>query len=59
MFLRPNEEELMQEEDAVNDDGFKVDWHIIQAPSFFADPAIDGTRQGNFAIVSFTEKTKG
>ena len=57
MFLRPNEEELMQEEDAGNDDGFKVDWHIIQAPSFFADPAIDGTRQGNFAIVSFTEKT--
>jgi phosphoenolpyruvate carboxykinase (ATP) len=47
MFLRPNEEEL---------DNFKPDWHIIQAPSFKADPAVDGTRQHNFAIVHFTRK---
>lgn len=48
MFLRPAEQELSN---------FEPDWHIIQAPGFKADPAIDGTRQHNFAIVSFTEKT--
>lgn len=47
MFLRPTEEEL---------DNFEPDWHIIQAPSFKADPAVDGTRQHNFAIISFTHK---
>ena len=47
MFLRPQEEEL---------DDFVPDWHIIQAPSFLADPAIDGIRQNNFSIVSFTHK---
>lgn len=48
MFLRPKEEEL---------DNFVPDWHIIQAPDFHADPAADGTKQNNFAIVSFTHKT--
>jgi phosphoenolpyruvate carboxykinase (ATP) len=48
MFLRPQEEEL---------EGFKPDWHIIQAPGFKADPAVDGTRQHNFAMVSFTKRT--
>lgn len=48
MFLRPNEKEL---------DGFQPQWHIIQAPGFKADPKVDGTRQHNFAIVSFTQKT--
>lgn len=48
MFLRPTEQELSN---------FEPDWHIIQVPGFKADPAIDGTRQHNFAIVSFTEKT--
>lgn len=48
MFLRPKEKEL---------DNFIPDWHIIQAPGFFADPKTDGTRQGNFALVSFTKKT--
>ena len=47
MFLRPKEEEL---------ENFKADWHIIQAPSFLADPKTDGTRQENFALVSFTKK---
>jgi phosphoenolpyruvate carboxykinase (ATP) len=25
-------------------------------PSFMADPAVDGTRQANFAILDFTKK---
>jgi phosphoenolpyruvate carboxykinase (ATP) len=48
MFLRPKAEEL---------ESFKPEWHILQAPSFKADPAVDGTRQHNFAIVSFKRKT--
>jgi len=48
MFLRPTEKEL---------ENFTPEWHIIQAPGFKADPAIDGTRQHNFAVVSFTHKT--
>jgi phosphoenolpyruvate carboxykinase (ATP) len=48
MFLRPEENELAN---------FQPDWHIIQAPGFKADPAVDGTRQENFAIVSFKHKT--
>jgi phosphoenolpyruvate carboxykinase (ATP) len=48
MFLRPIEEELEE---------FEPDWHIIQAPGFKAEASIDGTRQHNFAIVSFTHKT--
>ncbi len=47
MFLRPESSSL---------DNFVADWTIIQAPGFFADPAVDGTRQGNFAIISFTHK---
>ena len=48
MFLRPTDDEL---------ENFAPDWHIIQAPGFKADPTVDGTRQHNFAVVSFTEKT--
>jgi phosphoenolpyruvate carboxykinase (ATP) len=48
MFLRPTEAEL---------ENFNPDWHIIQAPGFKANPETDGTRQHNFAIVSFTHKT--
>ena len=48
MFLRPEETEL---------DAFSPDWQIIQAPGFKADPLTDGTRQPNFAIVSFTKRT--
>ncbi len=47
MFLRPNQSEL---------DDFTPDWHVICAPGFKADPAIDGTRQHNFAILDFTRK---
>ncbi len=48
MFLRPGEEEL---------ENFEVDWQVIHAPGFKANPATDGTRQHNFAIISFTKKT--
>lgn len=47
LFLRPTEEEVKS---------FTPDWHIIQAPGFEADPAVDGTRQSNFTIVNFTRK---
>jgi len=47
LFLRPTEEEILTQE---------PDWHIIQVPSFLADPEVDGTRQGNFTIVNFTKK---
>ena len=47
MFLRPTEEEIKT---------MDIEWNIIQAPSFEADPDIDGTRQGNFAIMNFTKK---
>ena len=48
MFLRPQESEL---------ENFEPEWTIIQAPGFKADPKVDGTRQHNFAIISFTHKT--
>lgn len=47
LFLRPTEAELKS---------FVPEWHILQAPSFKADPAIDGTRQSNFAVINFTKK---
>jgi phosphoenolpyruvate carboxykinase (ATP) len=47
MFMRPTDEEVLQ---------FDPTWHIICAPDFKADPAIDGTRQHNFAIINFTKK---
>lgn len=48
MFLRPTENEL---------DEFAPDWYLIQAPGFMANPATDGTRQHNFAIINFSKKT--
>lgn len=47
LFLRPTEEEIKSQ---------NPDWLILQAPGFQADPAVDGTRQGNFTIVNFTRK---
>src|SRR4029079_5190017 len=47
MFLRPEEKELGT---------IKIDWHLIQVPHFFADPATDGTRQKNFVIINFTKR---
>ncbi|MBS1581860.1 MAG: phosphoenolpyruvate carboxykinase (ATP) [Bacteroidetes bacterium] len=48
MFLRPTADEL---------EHFEPEWHIICAPGFTADPAKDGTRQHNFAVLDFTRKT--
>lgn len=48
MFIRPEEKEL---------ENFKKDWTVIDAPGFMADPDKHGTRQSNFAILCFSEKT--
>ena len=48
MFIRPKAEQL---------ENFVPHWTIIQAPSFLADPAVDGVKNENFAILSFTHKT--
>jgi len=47
LFLRPNRDEI---------ENMNPDWVIINAPGFLADPAIDGTRQHNFAMINFTKK---
>jgi phosphoenolpyruvate carboxykinase (ATP) len=47
MFLRPSEAELQD---------FEPDWIIVNAPGFMADPAVDGTRQHNFAILNFSKR---
>ena len=47
MFLRPEIEELVN---------FTPEWTLLCVPSFMADPALDGTRQSNFAILDFTRK---
>ncbi|MCB2410857.1 phosphoenolpyruvate carboxykinase (ATP) [Hymenobacter sp. BT178] len=47
MFLRPAEGA---------DTTWTPDFTIICAPGFEADPAVDGTRQANFAILNFTKK---
>lgn len=47
LFLRPTRDEI---------NNFKPDWSIVCAPGFMADPAIDGTRQHNFAILNLTKK---
>lgn len=48
MFLRPGDGQL---------ECFEPDWEILSAPGFNADPATDGVRQSNFAIISFAHKT--
>lgn len=47
MFLRPSKAELAN---------FIPEWTIINAPSFKANPELDGTRQHNFTIINFTKK---
>jgi phosphoenolpyruvate carboxykinase (ATP) len=47
LFLRPTKEEVLN---------FSPEWTIVNAPGFKAYPAIDGTRQHNFAILNFTKK---
>jgi len=47
MFLR-----LSREEKEI----FTPEWSLVCVPGFMADPEIDGTRQGNFAMLNFTRK---
>ncbi|MCU0437354.1 MAG: phosphoenolpyruvate carboxykinase (ATP) [Raineya sp.] len=47
LFLRPKQEELSS---------FVPNFTIINIPEFQADPAVDGTRQANFAVINFTKK---
>lgn len=47
MFLQPTRKEL---------ENFNPDWYIIHAPTFFANPSDDGTKEGNFTIINFTKK---
>ena len=47
MFLRLSPEEL---------ENFTPHWSVLCVPGFQADPRVDGTRQGNFAIINFTKK---
>lgn len=47
LFLRFNEGEELPTQ---------PEWTIIAAPSFFADPQVDGTRQSNFSILNFSKK---
>ncbi len=47
LFLRPTVAELQD---------FDNEWVIINAPSFHAVPAEDGTRKHNFSIIDFSRK---
>jgi len=47
MFLRPDEEQLKS---------FSPEWTIFCAPTYKADPAEDGTKAPNFAVISFAER---
>lgn len=48
MFIRPHEDALAE---------FVPEWQILHAPGFYANPETDGTRQENFAMISFSQKT--
>ncbi len=48
MFLRPTPTEI---------ENADPEWTILCAPGCLADPVVDGTRQHNFAIINFTQKT--
>ncbi len=47
MFLRPDHEEIKS---------FDPRWTILCVPSFKADPAVDGTRRHNFAIINMKKR---
>ncbi|HNE45455.1 MAG TPA: phosphoenolpyruvate carboxykinase (ATP) [Chitinophagales bacterium] len=47
MFMRPTAEEIKT---------MNPDWLIINAPGFQADPAVDNTRDKNFAMIDFTKR---
>lgn len=42
--------------DGAEESALNPEWTIIAAPGFLADPAADGTRQGNFSLLNFTKK---
>jgi phosphoenolpyruvate carboxykinase (ATP) len=48
MFIEPTAEEVQS---------IQPEWLVLNMPSFKASPEVDGTRQHNFAIVSFKHKT--
>lgn len=48
LFIRPTEEEL---------EGHDAQFTVITAPTFKADPAVDGTASETFIIISFEHKT--
>ncbi|MEM1321458.1 MAG: phosphoenolpyruvate carboxykinase (ATP) [Bacteroidota bacterium] len=48
MFLRPTAKDLAS---------FEPDWKVYAFPGVKADPEKDHTRQENFSIINFTEKT--
>ena len=48
MFLRPTQKDLSN---------FSPDWKVYAFPSVLANPSEHGTRQENFSIINFTEKT--
>ncbi|MCL4147524.1 UNVERIFIED_CONTAM: hypothetical protein GTU68_005842, partial [Idotea baltica] len=48
MFIRPSEKDLVN---------FSEDWKVYAFPSVKADPKADGTRQDNFSVINFSEKT--
>lgn len=48
MFLRPTEKDLTS---------FTPDWRVYSFPSVLADPKEHKTRQENFSIINFSEKT--
>ncbi|MBL7774587.1 MAG: phosphoenolpyruvate carboxykinase (ATP) [Saprospiraceae bacterium] len=47
MFRRPGKDHLLD---------FDPNWTVLCAPGFKADPAVDGTRQHNFAIINVAQK---
>jgi phosphoenolpyruvate carboxykinase (ATP) len=48
MFLRPSESDLLE---------FNPEWHVICLPGFESNTETDGTRQKNFAAISFEKRT--
>ena len=47
MFIRPSADEVQN---------FSSEWTVVNAPGFRSNPEEDGTRQHNFAILSFSKK---
>ena len=45
MFLRP-----------LKEDEFDIEWTVISAPNFHADPSVDAIDNKNFSIINFSKK---